>query len=484
MKLKFLIVLPIFISICSCLYPNFSFKVLNDIHANPLYDPNLLENYCTRSFSSAAQSSQDPIIQNFSTFGRLGCDPPYKLLKILLHKMKSSSEFSPDFLILPGDFVSHGFSQDSRGNFSAITYELLKEIIKRTYREIKFQFGGSFLFPAIGNNDAEFHYEVPMGEDRRKYYSVLFEEWFEKNPKNNLLRNFAEIKTDFLNGGYYKADLADNFSIIVLNTLYWNSANNANNDPETGEIQLIWLEKKLAETRLRAGKAIMVSHIFSGLNYYTEIQYFLNQTANEKIQKLMYEYRDVIIFNVASHLHTNGFRVSHLQRNGSDFEEESDELFGNTIISGSASPGFSNNPSFLSIGFENFQPKTAVYTYFNLKELVNNPKHEEFTIDDIRSFFFDYDLNKEYDLVDIGTHSLSKLAKRLYEDEALLRKFLVWTYGYPYTEENAYFVYEIYLKWGLFKDSVNWEFNELEKRKYLCTLVEMNEEGFQKCVGN
>jgi len=430
------------------------------------------------------QPSPTPITQNSSTFGRLGCDPPYKLLKILLQKMKYSSETPPDFLILPGDFVSHGFSQDSKANYSAFSYELLKQIIKRTYQEIKLQFAGSFLFPAIGNNDVEFHYQVPVGKDRRKYYSILFEEWFEKNPKNTLLRNFAEIKTDFMNGGYYKADIAENFSIIVLNTLYWNSANDENNDPETSEIQLIWLEKKLKETRLRAGKAIIVSHIFSGLNYYTEIQYFLNQSVNEKINKLMHEYRDVIIFNVASHLHMNGFRLSHLQRNESDFAEEYDELFGNTIISGSVSPGFSNNPSFLSIGFENFKPKTAVYTYFNLKDLVNNPNHEEFTNDEIHSFFFDYDLNKEYELVDIGTKSLKKFAMKLYDDEALLRKFLVLTYGYPYTEENRNIVFGIYLKWGLFKDNVDWEFNELEKRKFLCTLVEMNNEGFQKCVGN
>ena len=483
MNLKFFVFFLLF-SFSLSFPSDFSFKVLNDIHANPLYDPNIsVKNSCSRSFSFSSFQSPISLSRNSSTFGRLGCDPPYKLLKILLQKMKSSSEKLPDFLILPGDFVAHGFSQYPETNYSALKYEMLKEIIRRTNQEIKLQFPDTFLFPLIGNNDVELHYQVPLLKDKRKYYSMLFNEWFEKNPKNALLRNFAEIKTDFLDGGYYKADLDDNFSIIALNTLYWNIQNNASNDPETNEMQLIWLEKKLEETRKKAGKTILTYHIFPGLNYYTKIQYFLNKTANEKIQNLIHSYRDVITLNVASHIHSNGFRISHLEGNGTDFEDNTQNLFGNTIISGAASPIFYHNPSFLNVKFEDFQAKTAKYTYFDLKELLKNPNHEEFTLEEIHSHFFDYDLNKEYELKDIGTKSLRNFATKLYDDEDLLRKFLVLSYGYPYTLENRDIVFGFYLKWGLFKDSVNWEFDELEKRKFLCTLVEMNGEGFQKCVG-
>ena len=460
---------------------NFTFAVMNDIHINPLYDPSVsVANSCSRSVAFNSFLSPINMNQNFSSFGRLGCDPPYKFLRLMLQKLKTSSEILPDFILLPGDFVSHGLSQSQNANYSDIKYELLKETLKRTYQQIKAQFTNTYLFPSLGNNDFQYHYQVPLASEKKKFYTSLFEEWFEKHTGNALLRNFAEIKTDFLNGGYYKADLNDNFSVIVLNTLYYSKSNNEDNDQESGEEQIIWLERKLEDIRKKLGKVIISYHIFPGLNYYKGIQVFINKTINERLQNIFNKYKDVIILNVASHIHMNGFRISHLESNEIDNE---DDLFANTIISSSLSPVFYNNPSFLKIEIENLLPKRAKYTYFNMKEILNLSNHEDFTIEEINSYFFDYDLNKEYDLVDIGSKSIQNFAKRLFDDDAALRKFLVLSYGYPFTEENRNFVFGLYMKYGLFKDNINWEFDELEKRKYVCILMEMNAEGLKKCVG-
>jgi len=480
---SFLIVLLI-LPLVFAVTPSFTFHAMNDIHINPFYDPNIpIQQYCSRSMSFSSFQSPDVISSNYSSIGRFGCDPPYSLLQLMLKKTKSSSKTVPDFMLLPGDFVSHGYSQDPSGNYSTLKYEILKEILRRTSLEINVEFPDTFLFPAIGNNDVQFHYQVPTLLDKEKYYSMLFEIWFEKNPKNMLLKNIDEIKVDFLNGGYYKADLSDNFSVIVLNTLYYSISNNNSNDPKAGDTQIEWLENKLDDIKKKIGKVIVVYHIFPGLNYYNGIQYFLNKTANEKIQSLFYQYKEIIVLNVASHIHMNGFRVNHLENNTSDPEITNRETYGHTIISGSVSPIFYNNPSFLTVEIEEFKPKNAKYTYFNLKEFLNSSNREEMNFDEINSFFFDYDLNQAYDLLDVDVKSLADLAGKLFENEELLRKFLVLTYGYPDTKENRDFVLGLYMNLGLFTNNENWEFDEMEKKKFLCTLIEMGEIGFKKCIG-
>lgn len=480
--MKTYFILFLFPTLLLCLSSTFTFHSMNDIHINPFYGPDIpVDQYCSRSISFNSFQSPQVFTSNSSSIGRPGCDPPYALLRLMLKKLKHSSK-SPEFLLLPGDFVSHGYSQNPSGNYSALKFEILKEILRRSYLEIRYEMPETYLFPSIGNNDVEFHYQVPTVQDKNEYYTMLFEIWFKDNAKNMQLKNIDEIKTDFLNGGYYKADLSDNFSVIVLNTLYYSSSNNNSIDPETGETQIKWLETKLKETKQKNGKVIMVYHIFPGLNYYNGIQYFLNKTANEQIQTLFFKYKDFIVLNVASHIHMNGFRVDHLENNSTDPEIENQNIYGHTIISGSLSPVFYNNPSFLTINIEEFQPKNAIYSYFRLNEFLNQTNHEEMEFKEINSFFFDYDLNSEYGIADIGAKSLSELVKKFSENEEMFRKFLVLTYGSEDNQKNREFILGMYASQGMFLDSGNWTFNEKEKRKYLCTLIEMGGVGFDKCI--
>lgn len=393
--------------------------------------------------------------------------------------MNSTSEVPPEFIFLPGDFVSHGFSQTSSESYSSTKYIMLKEIIKRTFQEIRTNFPNSYLIPTIGNNDVKFHYQVPTSKEKNNYYSMFFEEAFEKTPQNRKLRNYPEIKRDFLNGGYYKADLSEDFSVIVLNTLYYSLSNNPNNDLITGDIQLEWLDKQLKGIKERSGKAIVGYHIFPGLNYFNGIQYFLNKTANERLNEIFFRYKDIIVINVGAHVHMNGFRIAHHLE-----ESNTKEKYVNTILSASVSPVYNNNPSFLRVEIEEFEAKKAVYSYFNLKDLLNDIKHEEFDLETIDSYFFQYNFNQEYDLVDLKGESLSEFIIRLYKDEDLLRKFLLMTFGFKDSEENRNFALGSYLKnGGLFENSTTWEFDQIEKRKFLCTLEEISESGFNDCMG-
>ena len=43
--------------------------------------------------------------------------------------------------------------------------------------------------------------------------------------KNRNLKNIDEIKTTFLNGGYYRVDINDQVSVLSLNTLLFANKN-------------------------------------------------------------------------------------------------------------------------------------------------------------------------------------------------------------------------------------------------------------------
>lgn len=432
--------------------------------------------------------NEPPKSLNHSSYGVLGCNPPYKLLDLMLHKMKNSEISAPDLIFLPGDFVAHGFSQNIDANFSSLKYEILKEVLKKTFYQVSQSYPDTFLFPAIGNNDAKFHYQVPTLQDKKEYYELLFETWFENNPKNSLLTNIKEIRTDFMNGGYYKADISEDLSVIVLNTLYFNVDNNANNDPDAAEEQLSWFEKQLDAIKKKNTKTIISYHIFSGINYYNGIDIFLNKTSNQRIQNLFYQYKDHIILIVGAHIHMNGFRFGTFRTNNTNNESENletqEEFYGNTIISSALSPVYYNNPSFLTVNFESFSPKNAKYTIFNLKDFLNasSIQNDETDFDEIEQFFFEYDLKDTYNLEDLSPLSLKKLVQNFDENEEILRKFLILTNGYPDTAENREKIFPEYKKDGLFVDD-KWNFDEKEKAKYLCSLSESTAEGFNTCLG-
>ena len=482
--MKILIFHIISLFICSfAFHSDFSFHVLNDLHLNPLYDPNIPSKlYCSTDPSSTSMSDLVTPVNNFTNYANIGCDPPLKFLKIFLKKLKSQYK-PPDFILLPGDLVTHGLSQTyiPNGNYSKLKYELLKKVIKLTSEYITYNFPNSYIFPSLGNNDVKFHYMVPNPSEKLAYYSYIYQVWFKENTKNQKLKNIDEIQADFLDGGYYKADITHNFSVIVLNTLYYLTGS-YDVDKKTPDRQLAWLEKKLEEIKRVGGKTIITYHIFPGLNYYSGIQHFLNETATKEFKRLFYVYNDFILLNVAAHTHNNGFRVNHQIREGF-LNLNKEELFGNTIVSGSISPAFDNNPSYLHVDFEDYKAKQAKFTFFNLNNILKISNRSNFTDEEINEYFSDYDINKEFGLVDITRKSFWDLSQKLFIDDNLLKKFLFLTVGYPYDEKQNDVVFWLYQKADkLFQNTTTWQFNQTEKRRYVCTLIELEDEGFNKCL--
>ena len=50
------------------------------------------------------------------------------------------------------------------------------------------------------------------------FYGFLYDLWFTGMPGNSELTDDPTVKSSFMEGGYYRADVDDNISILALNS--------------------------------------------------------------------------------------------------------------------------------------------------------------------------------------------------------------------------------------------------------------------------
>ena len=74
----------------------------------------------------------------------------------------------------------------------------------------------TLLIPTLGNNDWLYHYQTPSESNKTEFFTRLHDLWFSHQhikPADN---------ATFLNGGYYRMDVAPGLAVLALNTLMWN----------------------------------------------------------------------------------------------------------------------------------------------------------------------------------------------------------------------------------------------------------------------
>jgi hypothetical protein len=72
----------------------------------------------------------------------------------------------------------------------------------------------------FGNNDCRYHDNAPPEAEKNEFYSFIYNLWFVNHTPN---RPFATAaKETMMNGGYYRADISDDVSILELNTMAYN----------------------------------------------------------------------------------------------------------------------------------------------------------------------------------------------------------------------------------------------------------------------
>ena len=62
---------------------------------------------------------------------------------------------------------------------------------------------------------------------------------------NSKFLNLDDVRTTFMDAGYYRVDISPTLSILSLNTLYYSTDNDPVNQGKEGKDQLKWFEDQL-----------------------------------------------------------------------------------------------------------------------------------------------------------------------------------------------------------------------------------------------
>ena len=489
-KLSFLILLSL-----PFLTP-ISFYVLNDIHYDPNYNSLIppSSNLCrgpsyapvTSHFEEFPLLKTNPLLISElkpSIFGQFGCDSPAKLLEIMLDELLLKDP-NPDIIYLPGDFVGHGYSQDKTSSFSNGTYNILLDILYNVSQEIKIRFPKALIIPSVGNNDPEFHYQVPDLEEKYSFYNFLYDTWFQDHIPNSQLKNLAEIQSTFIEGGFYRVDFSDELSIFAMNTVYFSKKNDETNDPGAAMDQIEWLKAQLANIKSNEPnrKAIITYHIIPGYKYDGSAARMWNDSYVVEFDGILQEYSDIILTVVAAHTHANSLRA-YKQETTQGFLGEKPS-YGPTIVCPSITPIYLNNPGFTYIGIgsesQNYKLESVKFSYLNLEKLNTEENPEKIT--DFSPFFFDIIVEKEYGLTDYSASSIGDFIADLKVNDDLMKKFLVFSLGFPLEEPYGDEALGVYQAMGLVSQSSGtWEFVSKERKQFICILKHMKQADYQAC---
>lgn len=145
-----------------------------------------------------------------------------------------------------------------------------------------------------------------------------------------------------MSAGYYRADVSDSVSVLVLNTEYFNeSADDSLYQGEPAEI-LQWLEHQLLSGQWSGRKFIIIGHVYAGVRYKSTPLW--HSVYAERYFKIIRDHHHNIIIEVMGHDHYADVRYhsSNSVLNLKDSDVKFD--FHNMIVAPGVTPIKGNNP--------------------------------------------------------------------------------------------------------------------------------------------
>ena len=74
------------------------------------------------------------------------------------------------------------------------------------------------MITSLGNNDSQYHNQAPNEDMKSDFYGFLYDLWFTGMPGNAELADDPTVKSSFMEGGYYRADVDDKISVLAINS--------------------------------------------------------------------------------------------------------------------------------------------------------------------------------------------------------------------------------------------------------------------------
>ncbi len=348
-KLHFLIIITLLSLTISCNGAGRKILWFSDIHFNPFFDPDIVEQLVEENYSQ-----WDHVFQTSAAHTKLpvlGNESNRSILESTLSEMKSSCP-SPDFIIYSGDFLTHHFNSTYQKITGDTTEEGLRRFIDSTIEYLVSRF--EFYFPAtpfyfcLGNNDTyKGDYFIEQNDDFLKNTSSIFEGFFKESTNRDLFNEkYAE-------GGYYRVNIPGtcNGQILVLNALFLSEIY-PEQDIDPAEAQFEWIENQLSAAPWN--KTWIIMHIPLGVDVFAtlkankdlseikEVIPLLKEKHLERLIDIIDRTKPHITAVLSGHIHRDSFRLIY-----KDSDRIEDTLPASVLFTvPSISPVYYNNPGF------------------------------------------------------------------------------------------------------------------------------------------
>lgn len=335
--------------------------ILTDIHFNPLADKSLAEPLAAAPAEQWA-AILDRGSERISVYGE---DTDWKLLQAALAAIKAQPK--PDFVLVPGDFLVHGFRDVFNASFTQHDDAAYRRFVAATMRFLALQLEAAFkhapILPALGNNDSDCgDYGIQAGGPFLTDTETTVAGMIGAAAGDDFAQSWSAL-------GNYVVPLAGlpNTSVIALNDNFFSPNYRDRCGGSTGadpaNATLAWLDHTLAAAASAHRHVILIYHIPPGVDAFATARQnacpvrpvpLLAAPYADALHSLMLRYRDTIVADIAGHLHTAAFRI--LRDRGAGF--------GFVMIAPALSPIFGQNPSFRRVTLNDIGAIADETTYY------------------------------------------------------------------------------------------------------------------------
>lgn len=326
-----------------------------------------------------------PPYRSASPWGDFNCDSPIKLLNLSIAMSKEIHGSYVDYILWTGDSPSHhDFAQSITQNLEAI-YD--------NTALLKYYFPDVQVIPAIGNHDTWPIDQMAAPPKNAYILNNISNMW---RGKNWIPANQQKL---FNYGGYYRLDLTNNVSALVLNTLYYDRDNLEIIGQTNIANQNTWLQNELHSALENNRKVWLIGHIFPGapeaLDSYTLW-----------MKNIVCNYSNVIVNQFWGHTHTDQFKIYNCSNN----------IKSHLYIAPSIVPD-KHNPSvrFYQYNRNTFELINYEQYWLNLTRVIKKKQPEPFQLL--------YSAKNTYQLDNLNSTSWFKLANKIYNNATIRNRY-------------------------------------------------------------
>ncbi|KAG3160798.1 hypothetical protein PI124_g7303 [Phytophthora idaei] len=331
-------------------------------------------------------------------------DAPLPLLESALLYAKEHVVADPELFLYTGDHAAHGLFTDE---YIAKTVETNVHAMENYYPP-KGQEGRLEATAIIGNADGnpDYHMEVTDPEtESNPSIELISEVWEDSLTAGNM---------DLLNRrGYLSYALDDKLHVITLNTVPYSPSHlpdtSKNPDPFG---QFTWLDKTLAELQSAGKFAYIAGHVAPIVDSYGGNPQWHSKYI-VKYKNIVGKYADVIKAQFFGHVHSVEFRVPVTSLDGPTGEDDTFQLLP-MYITGSISPLFGNNPSFMVWDYD-----TETYEVLDYAVYASNIAESEPQLD----WKLLFRASEAYGLKSLSLTELSSFVHRVEQNVSLVESY-------------------------------------------------------------